>query len=862
MVSTLETSVHPTMKQIESLVTGLLDEAQAASVQEHIDRCQSCQALREECRQNQAFAEELKSAVKAEPLRDAAVPLDAGEKPVAAGSPVIEGYEVGELLGEGGQGIVYRAVQQFPRREVVIKLLKGTPGSASAAAKRFEREIMIAARLRHPGIVTVHDSGVLPDGRRFCVMEYVHGLPLTQYVKERGLSLGETLELFARVCDAVSYAHQRGIMHRDLKPSNILVDADGQPKVVDFGLARAVGQIDDMHVSRSGQVVGAPAYMSPEQTRGNPDEIDVRTDVYSLGVILYELLTGVFPYDVESDLHSLITRIREQVPTPPTSAWKTDSGIRSARRIRWLWRERLPRCPIDRELETIVLVCLRKERDRRYQSAGELARDIRRYLAGEPIDAKRDSLPYVLRKWLWRRRKPIATALLVGSVVIAAMVWSVWYRAHQQAKLDRAAASEILAGFMHDLPEAIGRLDASNSAVKAQVREQSRANVASTSFADRMTGARSAFLLDPDAFWQSVNGGPLSTGGEWLEVCRAEWPDRAKVVRQLAERARTGTDRQKYVAFCLLGQIARREDQLAETCVEAARSETHPGVVTAARWAAARLGNNVEHTARVDVLPDKVLGTTFVRVPGSDDFRQGSPDNEADRHTNEGRPAVGQRVEPFFMSISEVTVAAFAGFVGDPAYMEQSSSRPAGDMSDIAREAHKAMLGLSPAEQKTTPVSHVSLNLARKYCEWLNRRAKTATPTRRYRLPTEPEWEWACRGGNDGRFCFGSNADYLKYFADCNGDERSHTVAQRMPNWYGLFDMHGGLWEWTSSKYEPAESELIEFPEWKGRTLFAKRGGAFYSPAVRCRSAQRNCAEAQSVDFYTGLRLVVEMGQP
>lgn len=852
------------MKQIESLATGLLDEAEAASVREHIEHCQACRALRDECFQNQAFAEELKSAVKAEPPRDlATVPLDVRARPVVAGCPAIEGYEVGELLGEGGQGVVYRAIQQFPRREVVIKLLKDTPGSSSsAAAKRFEREILIAARLRHQGIVTVHDSGVLPDGRRFCVMEYVHGEPLTQYVRERGLSLGETLELFARVCDAVSYAHQRGIMHRDLKPSNILVDADGQPKVVDFGLARTVGQIDDVHVSRAGQVVGAPAYMSPEQTRGNPDEIDVRTDVYSLGVILYELLTGTYPYDVESDLLSLITRIREQQPTPPTTAWKTDSGIRPARRTRWLWRERLPRCPIDREIETIVLVCLRKERDRRYQSAGELARDIRRYLNGDPIDAKRDSLPYVLRKWLWRQRKAIATGLLVGAVVLAAIVWGVWYRARQQAELDRAAARAILAGFVQDLPGALGQLEASNVAVKAQVKEQSRAGVASTSFADRVTGARSAFLLDPDAFWRSVDGGPLWTGGEWLELCRTEWPDRVDVIRRLAERARTGTNRQKYVAFCLLGQIARPEDKVADLCAAAVLAETHHGVVNAARWAAGQLGKDLEYAAKTNVLPDDLLQMVFIRVPGSSDFRQGSPDSESDRHANESRPAVGQRIEPFLVSVSEVTVAAFAGFMGDPAYTKQVASRPNGEMTNVAAENHKAMLGLSPAQQRTTPVSYVSLELAGRFIEWLNKKGTAAVPPRRYRLPTEAEWEWACRGDNEGRFCFGSNADYLKYFANCNGEQRKHLVAQRMPNWYGLFDTHGGVWEWTSSRYEPTESDLAEFPDWGERKLFVKRGGAFYSPAVRCRSAQRNCAEANSIDFYTGLRLVMELNRP
>jgi len=846
------------MKQIESLAAGLLEETEASLVRQHIEQCETCSTLHDECVQNLAFAEELKSVVTPEPPGHAAtIPLDVREKIVVPGCPLIEGYEVGERLGEGGQGIVYRAVQQFPRREVVIKLLKDGPRSASAAAKRFEREILIAARLQHPGIVTVHDSGVLPDGRRFCVMEYVHGLPLGQYVKERGLSLGETLELFARVCDAVSYAHQRGIMHRDLKPSNILVDADGQPKVVDFGLARAVGQIEDMNVSRDGQVVGAPAYMSPEQTRGNPDEIDVRTDVYSLGVILYELLTGVFPYDVESDLHSLITRIREQAPTPPTSAWKTDSGIHSARRTRWFRRASLSRCPIDWELETIVLFCLRKERDRRYQSAGELARDIRRYLAGEAIHAKGDSVGYILKKWLWRRRRQIA-AVVCGLIILALAAWGLWYRSQWVQK----TAGEVLATFAVDVPTAFHRFETAGNAVRGRVIEQSRASIASVMPAERVTGARAAFLVASEAFWEQVDGKELWSGGEWLEICQATWPARSLAVKQLANRAKSGTDRQKYVAFCLLGQIAQPEDGVAELCANAARNEPHAGVSAAARWAAGRLGIPVTPVTAHDVLVDDLLGVPFVRVPGCEHYKKGSLLAEADRHPNETQPAKTVDIPAFFMSAHEVTVGAFAGFLQSPAYADYLGSRIDGEATDIAQEAHTASLMNPSANPATCPMSHVSRNLAMRFCEWLNDQAQSAGKARSYGLPTEAEWEWACRGGNAGRFCYGSDAAYLKYFANHNGDARSHEVAQRMPNWYGLFDMHGGLWEWTDSPYRPEEWEIAQYPPFAGRELFAKRGGAFYSPAVRCRSAQRNCAEPHSIDFYTGLRLVVKLDQP
>ncbi len=325
---------------------------------------------------------------------------------------VIEGYDVVRELHRGGQGIVYQAVQCATKRKVAIKVLLEGAYATESAKKRFEREIEVVAGLKHANIVAVFDSGTTSDGRQYCVMEYVRGKPLDQYVRERKLSLEEALKVFASVCEAVQYAHQRGVIHRDLKPSNILVDTEGKPRVMDFGLAKwSTGPIDTM-VSVTGQVIGTLPYMSPEQSRGEHDSVDTRTDVYALGVILYQLLTGQFPYPVVGQLANALRNISEMPPLPPKQRWRSDSGVtrRAARRFRQ------GDCPIDDDVQTIVLKTLAKEPDRRYQSAGDLARDVRRYLAGEPIEARGASMLYMLRHWFKQNVRSAFWVVVIGLV--------------------------------------------------------------------------------------------------------------------------------------------------------------------------------------------------------------------------------------------------------------------------------------------------------------------------------------------------------------------------------------------------------------------------------------------------------------
>ncbi|MHC4677182.1 MAG: serine/threonine protein kinase, partial [Planctomycetota bacterium] len=316
-------------------------------------------------------------------------------------SPVIEGpgtkighYELLELIGEGGMGLVYLAEQKEPvRRKVVLKIVKPGMDSKQVIA-RFEAERQVLAILDHPSIAHVFDAGTTETGRPYFVMEYVKGLSITRYCDEKKLSIEQRLRLFEQVCEGIHHAHQKGIIHRDIKPSNILVSVHGDkavPKIIDFGIAKAITQplTDKTLVTFQGQLLGTPEYMSPEQVDLATQDIDTRSDIYSLGVVLYELLAGVLPFEEESfarvGFAEIQRTIRELEPASPsmrlTSLGEKAKTIAAGRGTQVVPLARR----LHRELEWIPMKAMRKDRCRRYRSATEMADDIRNYLTGLPL---------------------------------------------------------------------------------------------------------------------------------------------------------------------------------------------------------------------------------------------------------------------------------------------------------------------------------------------------------------------------------------------------------------------------------------------------------------------------------------------
>jgi WD40 repeat protein/serine/threonine protein kinase len=349
------------------------------------------------------------------------------EPPIESPGTVIGPYKLMEQIGEGGMGLVFVAEQQQPvRRKVALKVIKPGMDTRQVIA-RFEAERQALALMDHPNIAKVHDGGETASGRPFFVMELVKGVPITEYCDQNRVPIRERLELFLDVCQAVQHAHQKGIIHRDIKPSNVLVVShDGKPvvKVIDFGVAKAIGQqlTDKTIYTQFTQLVGTPLHMSPEQAGHSGVDVDTRTDIYALGVLLYELLTGTTPFEKErfkeAGFDEMRRLIREEEPPKPSTRISTlgqaATTISTQRRSD---PKRLSQL-IRGELDWIVMKALEKDRNRRYETSTALAADVQRYLADEPVQACPPSSVYRLRKFARRH----TTALAMASVVAAAVL--------------------------------------------------------------------------------------------------------------------------------------------------------------------------------------------------------------------------------------------------------------------------------------------------------------------------------------------------------------------------------------------------------------------------------------------------------
>ncbi len=386
-----------------------------------------------------------------------------GEEPFQIEKPglVIGRYKLLEQIGEGGFGIVFMAEQMVPvRRTVAIKVLKPGMDSRQVIA-RFEAERQALALMDHPNIARVLDGGETPFGRPYLVMDLVQGVPITNFCAQQKLSARARLHLFLAVCEAVQHAHRKGIIHRDLKPSNVLgalQDSACVVKVIDFGIVKALGQqLTDNSASTSfANMIGTPSYMSPEQTAGNSSDIDTRSDIYSLGVLLYELLTGATPFDKQR-LHAgydeMRRIIREEEPPRPSQRLSTLANAGATLSMQPPGDAKQLSLRYQGELDWIVMKALEKDRNRRYDTAGAFAADLQRYLNDEPVEACPPSTWYRCRKFMRRNRAPVAVAGVLASALvfaIAAIAGSIGWALNDRAVREAAVDNEV----QHALAEA------------------------------------------------------------------------------------------------------------------------------------------------------------------------------------------------------------------------------------------------------------------------------------------------------------------------------------------------------------------------------------------------------------------------
>ncbi len=343
-------------------------------------------------------------------------------------------YKLLQAIGEGGMGVVFMAEQEVPvRRKVALKIIKPGMDSRQVIA-RFEAERQALAIMDHQNIARVLDAGTTESGRPYFVMELVHGVPITDFCDANHLTPRERLELFVPVCRAIQHAHQKGIIHRDIKPSNILVtlyDDKPVPKVIDFGVAKAIEQklTERTLFTQFGGMVGTFEYMSPEQAEMNAIGVDTRSDIYSLGVLLYELLTGTTPLErarlQSAGLHEMVRLIKEEEAPRPSVRLSSSDHLPKIAAARKTEPERLPRL-VRGELDWIVMKCLEKDRTRRYDTANGLARDVEHYLADEPVEACPPSASYRLRKAARKYRTPLQVVGAFLLLLVAGVIASTW----------------------------------------------------------------------------------------------------------------------------------------------------------------------------------------------------------------------------------------------------------------------------------------------------------------------------------------------------------------------------------------------------------------------------------------------------
>ncbi|MEM7478841.1 MAG: bifunctional serine/threonine-protein kinase/formylglycine-generating enzyme family protein, partial [Planctomycetota bacterium] len=753
---------------------------------------------------------------------------------------VIGNYLIIEKLGEGGFGEVYRARQTEPvRREVAVKILKKGMDSRQVLA-RFEAERQTLAVMNHSSIAKVFDAGTTLAGQSYFVMELVKGIPISRFCDVHELSIQNRVKLFIKVCDAIQHAHQKGVIHRDIKPSNILVTGDREtasPVVIDFGVSKATQQemTDESVATQVHQIVGTPTYMSPEQAEMSSLDIDTRADVYSLGVVLYELLCGDLPLKWDhlklGNPFEIVRIIQEQVPERPSqefcSASQEEQEKRAKRRMET--PRSLPRALKD-ELDWIAMKCLEKDRSNRYASVSGLAADASRYLKNEPVLAKRSTLGYSLQKFAAKYRGLVAAGIVAFAVMVLALVASFYlmekFRKDRRDLLllsDLKKLDELRFEFSDLLTTPFTeRQDAISDWVTRAEDPLSRDRQHRATLARLQEVARSAGTEQELRLWQlndqtKLVGNLTLFGGDAGLVAKA---------RSLLQRTPSKEQLQSAWEFCRT-DLAKQHVDWKITPQESLFPIKNS---TTELWEFVDLTTGICPDPQATT-PDKYCGIQYVLVPGGT-FLMGSPEDEPGR--NKSRESQHQvTVTPFLIAKYETTQGIWQ------------------------RKMGTKFATLFEGEMLPTPASWFD---CREFGGKLNAD-----------LPTEAQWEYACRAGTTTPYSSASGIESIGWHKGNSGSEL-HAVGSLKPNPFGLYDMHGNCHEWVLDRFEadfyrrPEASglnplnpaRLLSHKEWLAQEqrinaipdskkqeeefsnyFVTNRGGVYSGPARFCRSADR-----------------------